>query len=485
MRKVRPLSVLAHSITVAVAAVLAFSGPASPAVSQEFDFERLDRVVRSFSVIIDMKIELSFGMHNNEVEQRLLGTVVSPDGLVVFDGSDLAQDNAFSAMSGLEVKTSPTRIEVRTFDDETFEAEFLGTDRFTRLGFARIMNAEGRTFEYVRFADARHFNVGDWLAVYMLLPEFVSPSLSADVGMVSALIKTPEPFTLTVGFSSLELASVLFDQHLKPVGVLGALMNPATADADASGLIESFGEFNIPLLGVIPGERLEQLIADPPRRGKIDRAWLGISLQALTDDIADFLDIDAGGGIIVNDVIKGSPADKAGIAVGDVIYEINGQPVEVNREERLALFQRRIAEMGPGTSVEFSVYRPNGDGNDTLNILAVLDSAPISPSEAPDLESEDLEFKVRNLVFADYARFNKNQDDFNGVVVSELQRGGLATLGGLEIGDVIQRIGNSPVSNVEDVGRILTQLRTEKPEEVIFFVWRNNKTMFVNVKTDW
>jgi S1-C subfamily serine protease len=165
--------------------------------------------------------------------------------------------------------------------------------------------------------------------------------------------------------------------------------------------------------------------------------------------------------------------------------EINGQPVEVNREERLALFQRRIAEMGPGTSVEFSVYRPNGDGNDTLNILAVLDSAPISPSEAPDLESEDLEFKVRNLVFADYARFNKNQDDFNGVVVSELQRGGLATLGGLEIGDVIQRIGNSPVSNVEDVGRILTQLRTEKPEEVIFFVWRNNKTMFVNVKTDW
>ena len=113
--------------------------------------------------------------------------------------------------------------------------------------------------------------------------------------MISALIETPEPFVLTVGFSELELASVLFDQRLNPVGVLGGLMDPSSATSDASGLVESFGEFGVPLLGVISAERLEQMILDPPERGKIDRAWLGISLQALTPDIAGFLDIEAPG----------------------------------------------------------------------------------------------------------------------------------------------------------------------------------------------
>lgn len=468
-----------------VVIAVAFLLPGGTVRAQSFNFEQLEKTVQEFSVIIEIKVELSFGTHSNEQEERLMGTVVSSDGLILFDGTILSQDNIFSSLSGMDVRTEAKRIQVRTFDGKEFDAEFIGTDRFTQLGFIKVSDPAGFEFTPVSFSDDYDFKVGDWLALYALLPEFVTPPLHTDIGMISANVVSPEEMPLLVGFSPLESASVLFNEALQPVGVLGMLTDPSRAQTDASGLIESFGEYDIPLMGVVTAERLQELISDPPRKGEIDRAWLGISLQALTKDIAEFLGIDLNGGIIVNDVISGSPAAGAGLMIGDVIYEVNGMVVEVNREEKLSIFQRKIAEMGPDAMVEFSVIRPGETSNQNLKLTAVLERAPLSPSDAPDYEDKSLELTVRELVFADYNALNQDRDSFKGVAVSGLKRGGLAMLGGLMIGDVVQRIANHSIETLEDATAALKQISEEKPREVIFFVWRDNKTMFVNIKTDW
>jgi len=455
----------------------------SVAPAQSFDFSKLYNRVRAHSVILEIKVEMSFGTHTNEQEERLLGTIVTDDGLVLFDGGFLSQGSTFASLAGVQVKTTPTRIKVTTFDDETFEAEYLGVDRFTQLAFAKIKDTL-RKFTPVEFVTGRTFDVGHWVALYMLLPEFVHPPLAADIGMISVQVDSPEKIPLTVGFSTLEMASVLFDDDLEPIGVLGLLMDPSSAQTDASGLIEGFDNLNIPLMGIISGERLKKMIADPPRRGKIDRGWLGISLQALTEDIAEFLGINTAGGIIVNDVITGSPADQSGLKIGDVIYRLNGNAIKVDREDQLPIFQRSIAELGPGTSVEFGVLRPNdSNATDTLTILAVLDKAPLAPSDAAEYKDTLLEITVRDLVFADYMRLNQNEEKFQGVVVSELKRGGLAMIGGLQVGDVIQRIGNTDITSIDDAKEALETAEENNPREIIFFIWRDNKTMFVNVKT--
>jgi len=459
--------------------------PVASTQAQSFDFERLEKSAGEFTVVIDMKIEFSFGMQSNEHEQRLMGTLVSDDGLVLFDGGFLSESNPLSPMSSFSFRADPTSIEITTLDDEKFDAEYIGVDRQTGIGFLRITNAEGRSFSPVKFATGRQFKLGEWLAVFMLLPEFVRPPMAADVGMVSTLVTSPEEFALTVGFNSLEMASVLFDEDMRPVGVLGTLTDPSSSDSDPGGLMESMGQFALPLLGVITGERLEKLIADPPQKGKTDRAWLGITLQALTEDIAGFLNMDVPGGIIVNEVVPGSPASACGLEVGDVLYEINNQQIEVKREEELVIFQRGIADMGAGTSVEFSILRPVEEAVDTLTLLAVLEAAPLAASDAPDYEDEHLEFKCRDLVFADFVRCNVEQGGLEGVVVSELKQGGPAYIGGLQLGDIIQRVDGSDITSVDELETSMATLESERPEEIIFFIWRFNKTLFVNVKTDW
>ncbi len=483
MNKRNPVHVPGGVLAVALTLLCLLS--IAPVQAQSFEFERLGKTAQEFTVIVDMKVEFSFGMQTNEHELRMLGTVVTPDGLVLFDGGFLSENNPLSPMSSFSFKAEPTNIEVTTLDDEKYEAEYVGTDRQTGIGFIRITDAPERPFKPVKFATGKQFKLGEWLAVYMLLPEFVKPPVAADVGMVSTLVTSPEEFSLTVGFNSMEMASVLYDEDLKPVGVLGTLSDPSASESDPGGLMDSYSQFELPLLGVITGERLQKLIADPPQKGKTDRAWLGITLQALTEDIGGFLNMDVPGGIIVNEVIPGSPAGQSGLQVGDVIYEINNQQIDVDREEELAIFQRGIADMGAGTSVEFSVLRPVEEAIDTLKILAVLEAAPLAASDAPEYENEQLEFKSRDLVFADFVRYNVEQGGLKGVVVSELKQGGLAHMGGLQLGDIIQRIDGSDITSVEELSTSMTTLESERPDEIIFFIWRFNKTMFVNVKTDW
>lgn len=455
---------------------------AGTASGQNFNFERLDEKIRSFSVLIDLKYEISFGIHTSEQQDRYLGTIVTDDGLVLFNGTALNSEATFSS-PGFTVKTTPIRIEITTLDGDSFAGEFVGVDQYTNLGFIRILDPGDRQFTAVEFSTENNLKVGDWVGLYMLLPEYIDPPLAADVGMISSLVRSPEEFALTVGFSSLQLTSVLFDERLRPVGVLGTLLDRSSGEG--GGLLDSFGGFGLPLLGVISGERINRIVADPPTKGEIERGWLGITLQALTPDISEYFGLGLTGGIIVNNIIKGSPADQAGLLVKDIIWELNGRQITVDRDENLAIFQRNISELGPQAAVELSVLRRSETGMDTVRVLATLERAPIAATDALEYENETLEFKVRNLVFADYMRFNLEEEDLKGVVVSELQSGGLANVGGLRLGDVIQRIDDYPVISVDDARASLDQIGLQRPSEVIFFVWRASRTMFINIKTNW
>lgn len=466
-----------------LAALIVSPGMADSAAAQNFDFSKLHQRVAQYGVIITIQVEYSFGTETNEQEERLLGTIVRDDGLIIFDGSFLSEANPFVPAGGFTFRSTPRRIKVKTFDQKEFTAEYVGVDSYTGFGFAQIVDPN-RKFEPVRFVAGNQFRVGNWLATNALLPEFVDPPLAADIGMISSIISAPELFPLIVGFSPLEFGSVLYDERLNPVGLLGHLDSPASRMSESDNPMESFSRMEVPLIGVVTSERLQPLIASPPRHGQAARSWLGITMQALTPDIAGFLGLASPGGVIVDEVVPGSPAEAAGLTVGDIIHTVNGRRVEVDREEELSVFQRDVAGMVVGSKAELTVIRPVGDKFDTLTLQAVLASAPLAASEAADYEYKPFEMTVRSLVFSDYIGYNVEQNSLEGVVVTEVQPGGLADISGLSPGDIIQRVNEQSIKSVDDFTKAMTGLEAAQPNEVILLVWRFGQTLFVNVKAE-
>ena len=455
--------------------------------ARDYDYDRILKSAEKYVVEVTIQTEISFGTQTTEVESRGIGTIVTPDGMIVFDGRPIDSDDPFSTMTGMQVSAEPTKIKIKFFDGRTYEAEFIGVDRFTKLGFARIITEKKTKFDYIEFQDRKKFQIGDILISLMLLPEYVKPPLAVNVGMVTALLTEPEKFILTIGFNELELVSVLYDSTGAAVGMLGFMTNPNLAGMSAGQMMDPFGgmEDYFPLLGVLSVEKINKLIADPPTPGNVTRGWLGIYLQALTPDIAEFWGINVGGGIIVNEVVDDSPADSAGFETGDIIVTLNEKEIAVDKEENIPIFQREISEMGAGEEVMFGVLRRNNGSVDTLRLNVRLVSAPITPSEADDFEDKNFELKVRNMVFADYNIYNLDRNEFSGVVVKEVESGGWASVGGITPGDIIRSIGGQDIASIDDAERIFTELAEEKPKEVVFFIWRDNKTLFINIKTDW
>lgn len=455
--------------------------------ARDYDYDKILKDAGKYTVEVKIQTKISFGTQNTEVESRGIGTVVTPDGMVIFDGRPIDSDDPFSTMTGMQVSAEPTRIEVKFLDGRKYDAEYIGVDRFTKLGFAKIITEKKEKFDYLQFQERKKFQIGDMLISLMLLPEYVDPPLSVDVGMVTARLAEPEKFILTVGFNELELVSVLYDSTGAAVGMLGYMTNPNLASMSPNQMVNPFENMDnyFPLLGVISVDKIEKLIEDPPSPGKVTRGWLGIYLQALTPDIAEFWGINAGGGIIVNEVVEDSPADSAGFKTGDIIVTLNEKEIAVDKEENIPIFQREISEMGAGAEVDFGVLRREDGKVDTLDMNVTLASAPITPSEAKDYEDKQFEIKVRNMVYADYSIYNLNRNDFKGVVVKEVESGGWASVGGIIPGDIIQSIDGQDVGSVEDAENVFNRLEKEKPKEVVFFIWRNNKTLFINIKTDW
>ncbi|UCD16712.1 MAG: PDZ domain-containing protein [Candidatus Zixiibacteriota bacterium] len=455
--------------------------------AQNFNVERIQRSAMAYTVSVDLEVEVSFGIQSTDAKYRAIGTVVSADGLVIFDGSDIDSDDPFSQLAGMQVNAEPKSIEVSFMDGTRYPADFIGIDRFTKVGFCRITAENPTKFTFLEFAQRNDIRVGDWFLTFMLLPEFVSPSLGSDIGMVSALLTEPEEFILTVGFNDLEIGSVLYDTNGTAIGILGELLNPAMAGMSPSQMMESFSQMEdfLPLLGVVDARKIQRLIADPPARGTIDRGWLGIYLQALTADIAEFWGILNTGGIIINEVVRDSPADSAGLRTGDIIVKLGGEEIRVDREENLSIFQRQIADLGAGAPVDFTILRRHNGKVDTLEISTLLARAPLTPSEAPDYKDSNFEVRLRDMVFADYNIYNLDRRTFKGVVVKEVEQGSWGEVGGLVPGDIIQTIHGKRIESIGEAKAMLIRITEEKPKEVVFFVWRANKTLFINIKTNW
>jgi serine protease Do len=175
--------------------------------------------------------------------------------------------------------------------------------------------------------------------------------------------------------------------------------------------------------------------------GGIERGYLGITLQALDRELADYLGVGEATGVLINHVVPDSPADRAGLATGDVITRFQTSEIEAEKDEDLGTFQRMVARAVPGTRAELAYLRAGQPASTQVEI-----------GEQPKLEGAEVEtevgFHVQEIT-PHLARAHRLESTAGAFVIF-VADGSPASEAGLRIGDVIVRIEAADVSSLDD-----------------------------------
>jgi S1-C subfamily serine protease len=202
-------------------------------------------------------------------------------------------------------------------------------------------------------------------------------------------------------------------------------------------------------------------------------------MQILTSHMADYWDISGSNGILVNSIVPGSPAEKAGLRVGDIITRIGELKIPNDDNRNLDVFRNYVRSLPEG-KIELNIIR----NQKTKTIIADLKSAPMSQFLAEEYKLEHLGFSVKELT-QDIILNSNLAFDIEGVWVSRVEEASTASLGGLSVDDLILSINDMKISDLNQFKNKIEEIKRIKPKYIQFFIQRESKTQFIIIKTEY
>ncbi len=366
------------------------------------------------------------------------GFILSPDGYV---------------LTNAHVVADAAEVTVRLIDKREFKAKVVGVDRRTDVALLKI---DGSGLPSVRLGDASKIKVGEWVAA-IGSPFGFEHSVTA--GIVSAKSRslpdeTYVPFIQTdVAINPGNSGGPLFNLNGEVIGINSQIYSRTGGYQGLS--------FAIPIdVAIKIKDQLQ-------KHGKVSRGKLGVTIQPLTRELADSFGLDMPAGALVSAVEKSSPAERAGLAPGDVIVAVNGSRVEESAD-----LPRLIGDMHPGDTASVRIWR-QGSHRDLSVALGEL-----TPEKQAALEPEKkatggkLGLSVRPL----NAR-EERQLGNGGVVVEDAD--GPAARAGIRPGDVIVGINNQPVADVQEFRRLVDAAGAR----LALLIQRGDARIYVPIRT--
>jgi serine protease Do len=368
-----------------------------------------------------------------------------------------------------------TTVEVQTDDGKTYAAKVIGTDPRTDLALLKVDGRED--FPWVRLAPAAP-RIGDWvLAVGN--PFGLGGTVTA--GIVSARGRDIGASTYD-DFIQIDAAVNRGNSGGPTFNLAGEVIGVNTAIVSPTG-------GNVGIAFAIPAETVQTVVA-ALRAGKtVERGYLGVQIQPVTQEIAESLNLKSQEGALVGEVQPGLPAANAGIKARDVIIDVDGTPIKTARE-----LQRKIASLRPDSTTKVKVIR---DGKEqVINVkLAKLPDQQLASTD-PRMEkrkgprgkdrgrSDNFETNEQNLseLGITVAPASEVQGaSAEGIVVTDVDMNGPAAERGLRTGDVILDIGGRTVSKAKDLNDAITKARAEGKSVIMLRVQSQGGARFVTL----
>lgn len=358
-------------------------------------------------------------------------------------------------------------INIRLYNGDEHSAEVVGADPGSDVA---VLKVDIEDLPAIPLGDSEGIRVGEMvLAIGSPLQESFAHTVSQ--GIISASGRSSVGLNLYENYIQTDAAINPGNSGGALINLDGELIGINTAIASRSGGSQGIG-FAIPINMV--KSVMEDLIED----GRVSRGFLGIEMGGEVDrTMARALDMDSPRGFIIGDIEQGGPADEAGLKSGDVVVELDGEPVRDFFDFRVA-----IASASPGTEVELGIFRDGEEMSITVELgeLNPDEIASVDPQVEEEL-TETLGFEVSDLT--DNIRQQlRLEEDLNGVVVAGIQQSSPAFRQGLRQGDVILQVGNEVIENENQFYTLMNNYLEAGEDALLMRIYRQGRNMFVAIE---
>lgn len=390
-------------------------------------------------------------------ESRGSGVIVSPDGYILTNN---------------HVVEGATHVKVSFNDQREFPAKVIGTDKPTDVAVLKI---DQRNLPVLPLSDSSRAQVGD---VVLAIGNPFALGQTVTMGIVSATgrgglgIEQYEDFIQT-------------DAAINPGNSGGALINTRGELVGINtAILAGDGGGNQGIGFAIPINLVHNIMDQILKNGKVTRGFMGILPQEVTPDIASGFGNPNLKGVAIAEVEPNSPAQKAGLQVGDVITAINGTPItDVNQ------FRLQIAGMAPGTKVNLKINHNGREENTPVTLAELTNQNNPRGEEDQDQgvnpgtgEKGALDGVSVQSVTPDLRRQLQIPASTHGVVVTEVDQSSRAADAGLQQGDLIEQVNRKPVNTVAEFNAAVraggtsgsTLLLVHRGQGAVFIVVQNH-----------
>lgn len=374
----------------------------------------------------------------------------------VFSAKDGISSGKSYILTNNHVIENAEKITVKFQDGREFEAKIKGRDPQSDVA---VLEVDSPKLPALSFSDSTQLEVGEWV-VAIGNPFGLSHTLT--VGVVSAKGRT------SVGINAYE-DFIQTDAAINPGNSGGPLVN---LDGEVVGINTAIFSRSGGYMGVsfaIPSNLAQQIAYQLIKKGEVTRGFLGIIIQQITPELAESFDVKPGQGIIVSQVNDNSPAEKAGLRQGDVIVEFKGKPVK-----EVGSFRNQVALIPPGSREKLVILR-NGKRKIVHITIGKLSEDDKLAAAGPTQNTEEIGISVQTLTPQVAKQFNIEPG--KGVVVTQVQPGSIAAMGGIRAGMVILEVNQNPVKNAAEFKREVN--KSSKNKRVLFLTRNGNIQQFI------
>ena len=368
-------------------------------------------------------------------------------------GSGFIIDRQGYIVTNNHVVENADKIKVKLKDGEEYDAEVVGRDPNTDLALIRIKAQ--KDLPVLRQGDSDALKVGQWV-VAIGSPFGFEQTVTAGIVSAKGRVIGSGPYD----------DFIQTDASINPGNSGGPLIN---MDGEVVGINTAIIASGQGIGFAIPINMAKGIISQLKRSGEVTRGWLGVGIQPLSKEMADYYGLKNGQGVLVTNVFEGDPADRAGIKTRDIILEVDGKQIADSRD-----LTRTVAGLNVGETVRIKVLRDGSEKTLTATI-AKRDDTKIAGLRPEKRTADELGIRVSELSPEMRQRFDLA--DGEGVIVVAVDNGGKGADAGVQVGDIIKEINHQKIDRVKDYQEVLAEIKTG--EVINMFIRRINAGFIV------